>query len=122
MEKSKTSGVDPVGDYISGFPEETAAAMEKIRKIIKDTVPEASELFAYNMPAYKLKGKPLIYFAGFKNHIGLYALPKANEAFSAELSNYKHGKGSIQFQLNELIPYDLIKQIVIFRVFEVTGK
>ncbi|MFN7099857.1 MAG: iron chaperone [Flavobacterium sp.] len=62
------------------------------------------------MSAYKTYGKPLVYFAGFKNHIGFYATPTGHEAFSEALSKYKQGKGSVQFPLNQTIPYDLIKK------------
>jgi len=72
------------------------------------------------MPAYKLYGKPLVYFAGFKNHIGFYATPTGHSAFREELSQYKQGKGSVQFQLDKPIPYELIGQIVEFRVVENT--
>ena len=74
------------------------------------------------MPAYKTNGKPLVYFAGFKNHIGFYATPAGHEKFSFELANYKQGKGSVQFPLNKPIPYDLIKRIVEFRVKENVSK
>lgn len=66
----------------------------------------------------KTNGKPLVYFAGFKKHIGFYATPSGHEAFSRELSKYKHGKGSVQFPLNQPIPFDLIRQIVAFKVEE----
>ena len=110
-----------VSEYIAGFPAETASILSKIRSIIKDNAPDAIESMAYNMPAYKLEGEPLIYFAGFKNHIGLYALPTAHEAFATELSKYVHGKGSVQFPLNEPMPYDVIIRIILFRVNEITG-
>lgn len=67
------------------------------------------------MPGFYLNKKPLVYFAGYKNHIGFYATPNGHEAFKEELSKYKQGKGSVQFPLNEEIPYDLIRKIVIFR-------
>jgi uncharacterized protein YdhG (YjbR/CyaY superfamily) len=60
----------------------------------------------------------LVYFAGYKNHIGFYATPSGHEAFQKELSKYKQGKGSVQFPLNQTIPFDLIEQIVRFRVQE----
>ena len=69
------------------------------------------------MPAFKMK-KVLVYFAAFKNHIGFYALPSGNKAYQKELSKYKTGKGSIQFPLNEKIPFELIEKIVRFRVKE----
>ncbi|MBE0639223.1 MAG: DUF1801 domain-containing protein [Bacteroidales bacterium] len=114
--------MNEVEQYISAFPPEVSTLLEQIRSIIKKAAPDAVEGIAYGMPAYKLKGRPLVYFAGFKNHIGFYATPTGHEAFANELSKYKHGKGSVQFQLGKPIPYDLIRQIVEFRVYEVLGK
>ena len=89
-----------------------------IRSLISEKAPEAVSCIAYNMPAFKYNKKPLVYFAAFKNHIGFYALPSGNVAFQKELTKYKTGKGSIQFPLDQEIPYDLIGQIVEFRVVE----
>lgn len=107
-----------VEKYIYSFPEEVRNILLQIRQIIKDEAPDAVEGFAYQMPSYKTNGKPLVYFAGFKNHIGFYATPTGHEAFASELSNYKQGKGSVQFPLDKPIPFDLIRQIVAFRVQE----
>ena len=74
------------------------------------------------MPAYKINGKPLVYFAGFKNHIGFYATPTGHAEFADELAKYKQGKGSVQFPLDKPIPYSLIKRIVLFRVKENSAK
>ena len=105
-----------VETYIAGFPEEVQAILEEVRQAIKATAPEAVEGIAYGMPAYKLNGRPLVYFAGYKNHIGFYATPSGHEAFAEALSHYKQGKGSVQFPINEPMPLDLIRQIVAFRV------
>jgi len=113
---NKTS--ETVDAYIATFPESTQLILRKVRSIIKNSAPEAIENIAYGMPAYKIKGKPLVYFAGYKNHIGFYATPTGHEAFAEELSKYKQGKGSVQFPLSAPIPYDLIKRIVEFRVKE----
>ena len=110
--------MNEVDQYISAFPEDVQVILKKIRSIVKKAAPDAVESIAYQMPAYKSNKKPLVYFAGFKNHIGLYATPTGHEEFSRELSKYKHGKGSVQFPLDKPIPYDLIKQIVEFRVQE----
>jgi uncharacterized protein YdhG (YjbR/CyaY superfamily) len=104
-----------VASYIAAFPEETQAIMQELRERIKQTAPEAVEIIAYAMPAYRIKGKPLVYFAAYKNHIGFYATPTGHEAFAAELSRYKQGKGSVQFPLSEPMPYELIERIVAFR-------
>ncbi len=105
-----------VEEYISQFPENTQRILLEIRALIKRTAPEAIESISYGMPAYKVNGKPLVYFAGYKNHIGFYATPTGHEAFAAELSVYKQGKGSVQFSLTKSIPFDLIERIVLFRL------
>ena len=101
--------------YIAQFPDEVQKILEKIRKIILSEVPEAEEKISYAMPGYYLNKKPLVYFAGYKNHIGFYATPTGHEKFEKELSKFKQGKGSVQFPLKQEIPYDLIKEIVKFR-------
>jgi uncharacterized protein YdhG (YjbR/CyaY superfamily) len=89
--------------------------LNKIREIVLTIVPEAVESINYGMPAYKLNKKPLIYFAAFKNHIGLYATPDGHKAFEKELASYKQGKGSVQFPLNQEMPYSLIEEIIVFK-------
>ncbi|MBN2350810.1 MAG: DUF1801 domain-containing protein [Bacteroidales bacterium] len=108
-------------DYIKSFPKETQNLLKEIRSIIKKSAPEADEGISYNMPAYKLQGRPLVYFAAFKNHIGFYATPSGHTEFAGELSNYKQGKGSVQFPLDKPLPLDLITLIVKFRVEEIKG-
>ena len=107
-----------VDDYIEGFPARTKTILKKIRKQILQLAPEAEELISYGMPAYKLNNKPLVYFAGYQNHIGFYATPTGHEQFKAALTKYKQGKGSVQFPLSGAFPYDLIGQIVKFRIEE----
>ena len=114
-----------VDAYIAAFTPEVQEILTQIRNLIKDTAPGAVEGMAYGMPAYKLNKKPLVYFAGYKNHIGFYATPSGHEQFSKELSKYKQGKGSVQFPLDKPIPFDLIRQMVAFRAQEnesLTGK
>ncbi len=107
--------MDEIDRYIATFPPDVQAVLKQIRAVILKTAPEAVEALAYGMPAYKTMGKPLIYFAGYKNHIGLYATPSGHEKFAAELAKYKQGKGSVQFPLDKPIPYSLIERIVAFR-------
>ena len=107
-----------VDNYIKMFPDDVQIILGRLRVLIKEKAPEAVESFAYQMPAYKTNGRPLVYFAGFKNHIGFYATPSGHSEFAAELSKYKQGKGSVQFPLDQPIPYDLIGLIVEFRVEE----
>ncbi|HQU82926.1 MAG TPA: DUF1801 domain-containing protein [Pyrinomonadaceae bacterium] len=111
----KTS-FENVDDYIESFSPETQKLLSKIRETIKTAAPEAVESISYQMPAYKSNGKPLVYFAAFKNHIGFYATPTGHEAFADELWKYKQGKGSVQFPIDQQMPLDLIERIVKFRV------
>ena len=107
--------MNPVQNYISTFPKDIQELLEQVRLIIKNTAPDAEESISYGMPAYKLNSKPLVYFAGYKKHIGLYATPSGHEAFAEELDKFKKGKGSVQFPVNEPLPLDLIERIVAFR-------
>lgn len=111
-----------IDEYISSFPETIRQVLESVRATIKAAAPEASESISYGMPAYKLNGRPLVYFAGYKKHIGFYATPNGHAAFSEELSKYKQGKGSVQFPLDKPIPLELIFRIVEFRVKESSEK
>jgi len=104
-----------VDSYIKSFPKESQKRLQELRQLIKASTPEASEGISYNMPAYKLNGKPLLYFAGYAGHIGLYATPSAHEAFERALAGYKKGKGSVQFPHNEPLPLDLIARMISFR-------
>ncbi len=108
--------MNPVEAYINRFPETVQAHLNQIREVILNTAPEAEESFSYGMPAYKTNGKPLVYFAGYKNHIGFYATPNGHQQFAEELSVFKQGKGSVQFPVHSPMPLDLIKRIVLFRL------
>jgi uncharacterized protein YdhG (YjbR/CyaY superfamily) len=116
--KERADESSAVGDYIEGFPPGPRKALKKVRTLIRKVAPEASESIAYGMPAYKLEGRPLVYFAGHSGHIGLYALPNAVVAFGDRLAGYKTSKGTIQFPYDEELPVSLIEDIVRFRVAE----
>lgn len=110
--------MESVEEYIAGFPEDVQIKLQQVRKTILQIAPLADEVISYNMPAYKLDGKPLVYFAGYKNHIGFYATPTGHEAFAQELALFKQGKGSVQFPLDKPLPLNLIARITRFRVDE----
>jgi uncharacterized protein YdhG (YjbR/CyaY superfamily) len=113
----KPSSID---DYIAGFPPETQAVLEEMRAIIKRLAPEAVETISYAIPTFDLDGRHLIHFAGFTKHIGLYPTPAMKE-FEGALTQYKTGKGSVQFPLGEALPVDLIERIVRFRLATVSA-
>lgn len=110
--------MNAVDEYIVTYPEDIKKILKQIRAIIKENAPDAVESMSYGMPAYKVHGRLLVYFAAFKNHIGFYATPSGHTEFKEELSKYKQGKGSVQFPLDKPIPFDLMRQIVAFRVEE----
>lgn len=106
-----------IDEYIAGFPKDIQKLLEQIRLTIKKAAPEAEETISYAIPTFTLNGN-LVHFAAFKNHIGFYPFPSGNEAFKKELSKYKGGKGTVQFPLDEPLPFNLISKMVKFRVKE----
>ncbi|MBC7875208.1 MAG: DUF1801 domain-containing protein [Ferruginibacter sp.] len=112
MVTDKPAGID---EYISGFPKNIQIILQEIRATIQKAAPHAEETIKYGMPTFMLNGN-LVYFAAFKNHIGLYGTPTGHEAFKKQLSVYKEGKGSLQFPLDQPMPLRLITKIVKFRI------
>ena len=104
-------------EYIATFPLEVQKKLKALRRAIHLAAPDATEKISYQMPTFYLKGN-LVHFAAFKEHIGFYPVPTGIEKFKKELSVYKQGKGSVQFPLDQPMPYDLITKIVKFRVKE----
>jgi uncharacterized protein YdhG (YjbR/CyaY superfamily) len=107
-----------IDEYIRNAPEEIREILETMRTTIHEAAPGAEEAIRYGMPTFRLRGHNLVHFAAFQHHIGFYPIPSGIEAFKKELSPYKQGKGSVQFPLDQPIPYDLVKKIVKFRVAE----
>lgn len=113
--KSEYKNVDA---YIRSFDRMRQEILTLVRQTIKAAAPEAVESISYGMPAYKSEGKPLVYFAGYANHVGFYATPSGHKKFARLLSKYKQGKGSVQFPLDEPMPLELIAEMVKCRVKE----
>ncbi len=117
MAKTNFKSVD---EYIASQPESIRGTLERVRGIIRKSAPKAEEVISYQIPAYKLDGERLIYFAGWKEHFSLYpAGARLVAAFKAELAPYKISKGTIRFPLSQPIPAKLIERIVKFRAKEV---
>lgn len=112
--------INSVEEYFNSQPEKVKNALLSIKQCILTVVPEAKELFNYNIPAYALieggKREQQIMIAGYKNHVGLYPHPTTIEKFEEELKDYKKGKGSVQFLLDKPIPNDLIIKMVEYRL------
>jgi len=105
-----------IDDYISSFPDDLQVILEQIRRTIRDAVPAAGETISYQMPTITLDGTSLVYFAGWKHHIGLYPIPRADDALEQELAPYRATKDTLRLPLSKPIPYDLIERLVAFLV------
>lgn len=112
----KTS-LNEIDLYINTFPENVQALLQEMREIIKKAAPNAEEIMSYQMPAYKQKGR-LVYFAGYKKHIGFYPYSSTIEKFKEEIKAYKNSKGAVQFPIDKPLPKELITKMVQFRVQE----
>jgi uncharacterized protein YdhG (YjbR/CyaY superfamily) len=106
-----------VSNYINSFPKETQVHLNKVRSFIKSIIPEAEEVMSYGIPTFNYYHN-LVHFAGYERHIGFYPGAGAMKHFAKDFSRYKSGKGSVQFPLNQEIPFDLIEQVVNYRVEE----
>src|SRR5688572_1830719 len=116
----KTSGPKDVTAYIAGFPRPVQTVLRRVRSIIRKAVPGAEESISYQIPTYKLHGRPVLYFAAFKEHYSVYpSNTRLVAAFKDQLAGYKRSKGTIRFPLSEPIPGKLIERIAKFRAKEV---
>ena len=111
----KSRAPENIDEYIDGFPNNVQKILQKIRKTIQKAAPDAAEAISYAIPTFKLNGN-LVHFAAYKNHIGLYPAPRGDAGFKKELAQYEGGKGTVQFPLDQPVPYDLITRIVKHRI------
>jgi uncharacterized protein YdhG (YjbR/CyaY superfamily) len=100
-----------VGSYIASFTKDQQALLKKVQRTIRAAAPKAAEIISYNIPAYRQTGM-LVYFAGFKNHIGLYPPVRGNAALEKAVAKYAGPKGNLQFPYGEPLPLALITRIV----------
>jgi len=113
--------METIDQYIQQFPTEVVKKLNELRLTIKQVIPEATERISYKMPAFHWK-ENLIYFAASKNHIGIYPTSKPIEHFKEDLKNYQCSKGAIQIHLNQEIPVELVKKIVLYRIEQLKNK
>ena len=111
--KPKFSNTD---EYVSALPEHVRKPLEKLRMTIKKTAPNAEEMISYNIPAFRLNGVGVVYYAAWKTHIGMYPIPGGDQAFKKEISAYAGGKSTAKFPLDKPLPIRLITRFVKFSV------
>lgn len=98
--------------YIAGFTPETQVVLEQLRTTILKASPKAEETISYAIPAFKLNGRMLVYFAGYKNHVSVYPVPNGDAALQKEIIAYRTGKGTMQFPLDKKLPLAFITRVV----------
>ena len=116
MATTKQNDTEGVNKYISNLPVEQQIALELVRQIIKNTVPEAQEYLSYKMPAYHFHGM-IGGFAAFKNHCSFFPWDsKTIDVFKDELTGFKTSAGTIQFTPEKPLSEELLQKILSYRV------
>lgn len=105
-----------IDEYIGDFPEDVRERLQKIRRTIRGVAPGAVETISDQIPTFKLNGKFLVFFAAFPEHISIYPIPPGDDDFTRDIAPYVKGKGTLQFPLSKLIPFDPVEKIVGFHL------
>lgn len=116
MEENKKS-YQTIDEYISLFSPEVQKILQELRSVIKEAAPDAQVKISWQMPTFFLHGN-LVHFAAQKKHIGLYPGASGIENFKHQFAEYKYSKGAVQFPIHKPIPFELVREIVKFRVKE----
>ena len=116
---SKRKKPKDIEEYLASLPEEARAALQTLRTVIQATAPDAEEAFVYGVPGFKLGGRPLAAYAGFKHHCGFYPMsPAVICAHAEDLKHYDTSEGTIRFQPEDPLPSALVTRMVKARMAE----
>jgi uncharacterized protein YdhG (YjbR/CyaY superfamily) len=117
------AGLKSVDEYIASQPAAVQDILGRVRSAVRKAIPRAEETISYKIPTYKLHNRPVLYFAGWKQHYSLYPVTeRVVAAFKAELTPYEIKKGTIRFPLSQPVPVTLISRIAKFRAQEVAER
>ena len=119
--KRMNTDIKTIDQFIANYPENVQEILQKIRQTIHEVAPEAKEKISYGIPTFKLKGN-LVHFSAYEHHIGFYPGAGAIVTFKDDLKAYNTSKGTVQFPLDQPIPYDLIKRVTLYRVEQQINK
>lgn len=111
-----------VSEYIAGFPPHVRVRLNAMRAMIRKAIPRVSESISYGIAAFKVPEGPVVYIAGFKNHVSFFPTSSGIRAFKGEFRGYKVSTGTVQFRLDQELPISLLKRIVLFRLNELGAK
>ncbi|HJR41910.1 MAG TPA: DUF1801 domain-containing protein [Gemmatimonadaceae bacterium] len=121
--KTLGSPTEQVKAYLAELPPESRRSLTRIREAIRAAAPRAVDAFSYRIPAYRLDGKPLVWYAAFTHHCSLYPMTESiRRANAAALEGYEMSKGTVRFPLDQPVPTALIKRLVRARVAELKQK
>lgn len=101
-----------VDDYLRSFPDDVRDVLEQVRATIRGVLPDADEVISYGIPTFKVDGRAVVHFAGWKHDISLYPQPVVDGALAAEVEPFVSGKGTVKFPLSRPVPYDLVARLV----------
>ncbi len=112
MAKTDFKSID---EYLAAQPEAVQTVLQRVRRVIHEAVPGGDEVISYQIPAYKLRGYPILHFAGWKQHYSLYPAHDLLPEFKKDLAPYEVSKGTIRFPLSQPVPVKFIERIAKFR-------
>lgn len=123
MAAKKTDDRKLISAYFAAQPPRTRVTLRKMRDVIRAAAPDGVEAFSYRIPAVKLDGKALVWYAGFTNHTSLYPIGDAiRKKLAKDLQGYETSKGTVRFPLDKALPVALVKKLVKARIAQVRGK
>lgn len=105
-----SQGFESIDQYISTFPPKVQEILQAMRSTIASTLPEATEAISYQIPTFRINGKNVIHFAGWKHHVSAYPVAEGDDEYQVKIAPYVSGRGTLKFPLSEPIPYELIGQ------------
>ena len=114
--KTEDTGLQEVERYLSQLPEDSRATLEQLRRTIKSVVPEATEVISYQIPTFKLNGRMLVSYAGFREHCSFFPGAGPIETHKNELESFPTSKGTIRFTPEGPLPATLVKKLVKTRI------